>query len=195
MYLDDALNWKEHVEHLNSKLKCCIGIFYRKRSLLPNSCKQSLYFALVHSQISYGLELYGFNYISVLNPLKIMCNRTLRALQSKPRDFPVNVLYKNYNTLPIDVLFKFYILILVHKCYYGHNVVPDVISSMFVRNSDVHQYSTRSKLKLHLSNKSIQSLGSRVFLASGLWNELSDAIKNCNSLDLFKAKLKQHLIQ
>jgi len=41
-----------------------------------------LYFAFVHSQVSYGIEIYGNTYPTYLNKLNILNNKTLWSWQA-----------------------------------------------------------------------------------------------------------------
>ena len=163
--------------------------------MLPSICKRNLYFSLVYSYLIYGLEVYGLCHKSVLKPLMVTCNRALRALQDKPRDYPTNLLYSNYNTLPINLLFKFVVLNLVYRCLNstGSNRIPSVICNLFTLNRNVHNYNTRSHNNLHLSHNFSSSLGSCVYLGASLWNDLPETIRNCSSAAVFKKKLKFHL--
>ena len=45
-----------------------------------------LYFAFVHSQLSYGIEIYGNIYPTYLNKLNILNNKILRILQNARQD-------------------------------------------------------------------------------------------------------------
>ena len=163
---------------------------------LPFGCKRNLYFSLAYSYLLYGLIIYGFANNSVLKPLLITCNRVLRALQNKPRDFPVKCLCLNYNTLPINSLFNYVLLNLVYRCYNKSttDALPSVISNMFVLNSAIHHYNTRSRLNIHLFHNCSSSVDSRVFHGSALWNDTPDSIKSCNTLAAFSKKLKLHLL-
>ena len=92
IHLDEMLCWKDHVQYLNKKISSVIGIFYSRRFLLTSDCKRTLYYSLIYPYLIYGLEVYGLSHFSVLKPLLITCNRALRVLQNKPRDYPVTSL-------------------------------------------------------------------------------------------------------
>ena len=110
IFIDEKLTWKEHISHLINKVKSLIGILYRRRHLLPPNCKRNIYFAIIYSSLVYGIEVYANTYKSYLNPLIIKCNCLLRLVQNESRMRRVIDLYKTYNTLPVDLLFKLYIM-------------------------------------------------------------------------------------
>ena len=52
-WLDDNLNWNTHVKKLLSKLMLCANKY-----LTPKS-KHTLYYGQVHSNLSYGISIWG----------------------------------------------------------------------------------------------------------------------------------------
>jgi len=52
-----------------------------------------VYFAFIHSNLNYGIEIYANTYNSYLNKLMILNNKILRILQSAPRYAHVKYLY------------------------------------------------------------------------------------------------------
>jgi len=109
---------------------------------------------------------------------------------------PVRILYtySNYNCLPVPLLHDYQLLLLVHKCMFHQNLLAEVFHDYFVCNSLVHSHCTRSSHNLHLY--SIRSgFGSRCvkFKASQLWNELHADVRNIQSFNCFKFKLRKYL--
>ena len=58
--IDDFLSFKAHINSVVSKLRSINGMFYNRRKFLTSICRRNLYFALVHSRIAYGIEVYGY---------------------------------------------------------------------------------------------------------------------------------------
>ena len=165
--------------------------------MLTSDCKRTLYYSLVYPYLTYGLEVYGLSHFSVLKPLLITCNRALRVLQNKPRDYPVTSLYANFNTLPMNLLFKYVLLILVYRCMNisSADSLPIVVKNMFVLNSNIHGHSTRAQSNIHLfKNSCSNSLGSGTYLGSSLWNDMPLSLKNSRNLVAFKKNLKPYLL-
>ena len=192
MYLDEDMNWNEHIKSLIPRVSSLIGIVYRKRYLLPDRCKKSLYMSLVYPILLYGIEIYANVPYSTLKPLIVKCNSLLRILQHKPRRFNTIDLYKNYNTLPIDLLYKLSILKLIHRCLYHQTALPSVINKLFIKNDSVHHHNTRRMHSFHLkrdcSRKSIEYIG------PSLWANLPLNIAECSSEVAFITSCKSHLL-
>ena len=67
--VDEFITFKEHINHLVNKLKQYCGIFYKFRSRLPKKCLRTIYFAMIHSHLNYGVAIYGNTTTSQLEPL------------------------------------------------------------------------------------------------------------------------------
>jgi len=143
--LDDNLNWSQHISKLIKKVRSLTGILYRKKYVLRAECRRKLYFALVYSSLVYCIEIYGTAKRKWLNPLIIKCNSLLRILQDKTRFDHVRDLYITYNTLPVHLLYKLFLLKLMHQFIYSRQSLPIVISKLFCSNNDVHSFNTRLK--------------------------------------------------
>jgi len=103
-----------HIESVEQKLQRLIGILYKIRYKLPNWCLRNIYFAFIHPNILYGLEVYGNTYVSYLNKLTTLNNEILHILQKKGRCCN-DCLYRQYDTLPPCQLFNYQVLRFVHK--------------------------------------------------------------------------------
>ena len=71
VFIDDRLNFKQHIKFLISKLNSVRGMVYSRRQFLPDSCRRSLYYALVNSRLLYGIQVYSETKKNVLDPLHI----------------------------------------------------------------------------------------------------------------------------
>jgi len=114
--LDEKLSFKNHINSVICKINGLNGMLYRRRDYIPLNCRRSLYFALVHPRIQYGIEIYGKTTLQLLQPLHIACNRVLRTLQCQNRFYNVEKLYINFNILPVNQLYKFAVCKMIYKC-------------------------------------------------------------------------------
>ena len=62
------------------------SIFYKLRENLRTVVKKMLYFVFIHSQMAYGIEVYGNTFSSYLNKLIILNDKILRILQNAPKE-------------------------------------------------------------------------------------------------------------
>jgi len=192
--IDSHLNWGNHIDYLYRKLIKFTSIFYKIRGKLPTELKKIIYFAFVHSQLSYGIEIYGNTYPTYLHKLNILNNKILRILQNAPRDTRVVDLYNTFNALTIPNQYKYNILLFVHKFFHHRDLLPHIFWSHFAKNYEFHPYNTRNKYEPHymyftssVGQKSIKYQGTQ------LWCSLPDQLKIISSTRLFKRKLKSYL--
>ena len=108
-----------------------------------------LYFSLIYSRILYAIEIYANTYITFLQDVITLNNRILRIIQHKPLKTKVIELYKSFNTLPVDKLFQFQLLLHAHTINYRPSNLPSIVTSNYQLNKDVHYYETRSSKDFH----------------------------------------------
>ena len=126
IYIDEDLNWKTHIQDLCQSLRKYVGIFYKLSLKLPQKILKILYFTLVYSRILYAVEIYANTYITYLHDLMIINNRILRILQHKPIHTSTIDLHRSFNTLPVDKLFQYQILLHAHAIYFHPESVPTI---------------------------------------------------------------------
>ena len=189
--IDELTTFKEHAHNVANTLKKICGIFYKFRTRLPSSSLKTIYFAMIHSHINYGIAIYANTTDNHLDPLIKMNNKILRILQNKPIKTPVELLYKNFKTLQIQQLRDFNIISLIHKFVHSRQELPEIYHSYFIYNSEIHSHKKRKSSALHLTQTN-SSLGQRniKFMGSQLWNKIPTSIKMINKFNIFRKKLK-----
>jgi len=108
-----------------------------------------LYFAIIYPRILYGIEVYANTFQSNLHELMVLNNRLLRILQHRKPKTNNSELYLLYNTLPINVLFKYQMLLHAHSIFYNSDNLPKIFMTDKLMNSDVHSHNTRSSHDFH----------------------------------------------
>jgi hypothetical protein len=194
--IDSELTWKDHIDHLYKNLLKFVGIFYRLRYTLNREVLKMIYFAFIHSQVLYGIEVYANTCKSNLNKLIVLNNKLLRVAQNCSIKTRLAALYNSYCILPVPLLHQYRLLLFVRKCLFSIHLLPNIFRQYFMHNSSIHQYTTRSSSNLHLYRvKSSLGLRNTRFKASQLWNELPLNLKETTSHSIFKRKLMHHLLQ
>jgi len=112
-------------------------------------------------------------------------------LQNKPRTTHLDELYRNFDTLPVHMLFDLYSMKLIHRCIYDPGNVPTVINDLFVRGNLIHSHNTRSSSNFALLNN--VNTDSLTFYGPSNWNKLPISLRNQQSLYLFMKQYKKHL--
>ena len=122
-------------------------------------------------------------------------NRLLRILQNKKRFSNTLELYASFNTLPINNLFIFRLLIHAHALHNKSESLPMIFHNKVQLNSSFHSYSTRSNNDFHILQTNTKA-GSKLsyHIASIHWNSLPSEIKKIQSVILFKKSAKNFLL-
>ena len=153
-----------------------------------------LYFAIIYPRILYGIEVYANTYLTYLHDLMILNNRLLRILQHKKYFTNTIDLYTTYGTLPINILFKYQLLLFAHDIFYKSDKLPEIFHLNRLTNTDIHNYSTRSRQDFHLiCQNSVFGSKMSVNLYSKFWNSLPITLKSYSNFKLFKENLKTFL--
>ena len=138
--IDNTLTFKEHINNIISSVKKFCGIFYKFRSRLPLTCLKTIYFAMIHSHLNYGIEIYANTYNSFLEPLVKINNKILRILQNKPLYVPqLQTCKKKFNTLQITQLRDYNILFLVHRFVFDSKHLPQIYHHYFTFNAEIQK--------------------------------------------------------
>lgn len=142
----------------------------------------------------YGIEVYANTKKSFLKGLMILNNKLLRTLQQQTLRTHTVELYKNYNTLTIPDLHDYQLCNLVHKFLYNKEKLPPAYSNYFTQNYAVHNYCTKNRNDLHLQSCQT-AIGKKIikFKASQLWNLLPNDLKQIQSYNSFKSRLKIYI--
>src|ERR1700759_2465906 len=110
------------------------------------------YFSLIYSLTLYALEIYANTYLTYLHEVMILNNRILRILQHKPLTTNIGELYISCNTLPINKLFQFQLLLHAHNILYNINKLSIIFHATRSTNYDIHNHNTRSSHDFHRSS-------------------------------------------
>jgi hypothetical protein len=190
VFIDESLSWKDHIRFICTKIRKYCGIFYKVRDFIPATIRKQLYFALIHSTIQYGVEIYANTKSSYLQDLCVLNNRILRTLQFADMRTNISDLFKRYNALDVKCLFEYRLCLFVFKFLHYSNMLPLPFVHYFMQNFSVHLHHTRSSANLFVqrfnSNHGMRTLHYR---AAVTWNRLPPVLKINVSLSMFKRQL------
>lgn len=105
----------DHINYIYNKLIKFVSIFCKIRTKLPSEILRMIYFAVVHSNLLYGIEVYANTTSDHLTKLITLNNKLLHILQHKSSRSHITELYKTYCTLRIYLLHDYQILLFMHK--------------------------------------------------------------------------------
>jgi len=193
IYIDKDLKWMDHIKHVYDSVKKYTGIFYKVRYKMPKPCLKNLYYATVYPLIQYGIELYANTNKTYLYDLMILNNKLLRILQFQSNTSCVKELYSSYNTLQIDYLHEYKLLMMMYRYFNDRQSLPEIFQEYFTSNSSIHSHKTRTSSNLHLDLYAT-NFGKRClqYRCSKLWNCIPNVIRSITSFNVFKSELKKY---
>ena len=125
-----------------------MDIIARLRYYLPLSFLLTLYYALIQSQLLYGLPIWASTYQTYLIKVRKLQNKAVKILaKAHPRE-RVSPWYHKLNILKLDDLYQFEIAKLMYQDIY--NTFFHCFYNYFANLSDSHHHTTRNSSKHNL---------------------------------------------
>jgi hypothetical protein len=84
VYLDPKPNFKYHVTKMCSKIESSVYAINMAKKILSPSALKSLYFAIVHSHLIYGIHIWSSAPTYVINPLVKLQKKAMRIISGAP---------------------------------------------------------------------------------------------------------------
>jgi hypothetical protein len=101
IYLDSTLSWKIHIEQIIPKLSAACYAVRSIQRLMSQETLMMVYYACVHSVMSYGLIFWG-NSTHSITFFKIQKNM-IRIIRGRRSRDSYRDLFKNLNVLPLQL--------------------------------------------------------------------------------------------
>ena len=102
---------------------------------------RSIYFAIVHSHLNYGLLSWGAANDQYIKPIQVKQNFFLRVMYKLPPLYSTNRLYYNNRLLRIQELYHSKLLRLIHSRY--NNLLPTAFNQFLTLANEMHGIRTR----------------------------------------------------
>ena len=218
--MDQHLNWKYQINNIALKISRGIGILAKLKPLLKDNLLKCIYYSLVYSHLSYGIEAWGSATKTNLNKINTLQHKAIRIM-SGVKYFQVygqetgplpssEPLYKNMEILKLQDIFKLNIAKFVYSTLTFQS--PSNFHEWFSYDHEIHSHSTRSGAEIireeyfdvgvvaqtyTLHTKGSQNkYGENMIQKSGpiIWNSIPEPIQDATSISSFKNQLKKHLL-
>jgi hypothetical protein len=134
VYFDEYLSFDSHIEHLCKKVSKTLFSLNKIKNFVNLAALKKLYYALIHSSISYCLNVYGSANKTALAPLFLKQKKAVRIIsRAKYRDHTAP-LFANLEILPLDELVTYQRLKFMH-CYH-HQKLPISFAQLWATNAE-----------------------------------------------------------
>ena len=197
--IDKNLNWNSHIQHVCKKITKTCSYLSKLRHCVNIDTLISVYYALIHSYIRYGIIAWGTATESALQPLISIVNRAVRIMTFAPfGNIDVDSIYKYLDIPKIHDTIMIETGKFIFKRENGLLPNSDIANHFRLRNGNVsHGYYLRNRglntpiidYSSSFGEKSIQFRGAKV------WNALPTDLCKTESLDFSRKNLKSHIFE
>ena len=193
VFVDQNLNWKEHIHTISGKISRSIGIISRSRFYLSQRTLFKLYYSLVYPYLYYGNIVWGCTYESSLKRLTILQKRAVRLITKSMFDAHTAPIFYEHKLLSLSNIYKLQVGIFMFSV--ENKLLPEKFQAMFHKNSSVHCYQTRqaTHYRIPFPRTNVKKF-TIVYNGPKFWNSLPLKLKLSSTMKTFKAELKTHLI-
>lgn len=181
--IDRHLKWDLQVGNIVKKLRSMLFRFKRLRDFIDQKHLRILYYALVQSQLAYGIVGWGGVCDKHLENLNVVHRWILRIMFRKPLRYSNDILYTESGFFDLRQLFCMCMLMRIKE----RKITTEPIS---------HSYSTRNKETFLSVPRCEKTIGQRQcdYLSPRLYGLLPLEIRAINSIRLFKKKTKHWIL-
>lgn len=157
--------------------------FYYLRNFCKTELLRTLYFALIHSRIQYGIVCWGGACKVSIDRIRVTQNMYLRIIMRKRKRDSSFPLFLELNILPVQYLFVFKIL----RLFYIRSGNTGTIQNQYEVRSNFQRTFRKPKVKKQIFKKSFLFIGPHYF------NQLPLNLKKCKSANRFCIEVKRWL--
>ena len=184
------------MHELSKKIAKTVGILSKLRYYTSNDILISVYYALIHSFLIYGIEVWSQTYPSHLKPISTLQKKAIRIITFSEPHSRSEPIFKSLNILKFLDLADIYILKFVYL--WENKQLPTCFYDFYDSLNVIHRFNTRQTQNRNIYIKSVNSdqFGKRSirYMGAILWNAISFDIKQCCLLSIFMKKLKNFKI-
>jgi hypothetical protein len=177
LHLDEEFTWQHQIKHIVSKLRSVLREINFVGSHLDSAAKRTLYHALAHSHLNYGIAAWG----SVnLSPISNMQEKILYKMLTRKQKRTVENYFGFWKVLPVKKVFD--VTVLCMKYFEPHG------------DRREHNYETRlSQFEPLVMPPSKNKFSERTFnhVVPRLWNKLPLQHRNYETMSEVKRNLKK----
>jgi len=198
VFFDPSLNFNYHIKQIRCKLSRALYILRTAKHLLNFDSLKSIYYALFHSNLIYGLPIWSCTTAFNLNSVFKMQKSALRVISLSNYNAHTEPIFKKCSILPLEKLITFFNLQIMQ--HYKQGFLPNSFDNTWItnqerRNDDIQIILRNDQLLTIPFVRLASSMNQPLFKLPKLWLDFNDEnIKIIRNKIEFKLKLKSHLL-
>ena len=116
--IDDQLNWKQHVQYLNSKLARGAWAISELKHYVDAHTLKLLYNSSIYPYLKYCITCWGLSSHSTLKPIKTIQKRVVRIITRSQYLAPSSPLFFELQLLKLDDIYKIEVAKILHSIHH-----------------------------------------------------------------------------
>lgn len=190
IHLDEHLTWDKHINELSGKLRRANGALSKLRHLMPRQIILNTYFAIFHSHLKYGCQVWGQSY--GVNRIFLLQKAALRIISFSQFQSPSTPLFKQANILKLGDIIDLLNICLVHQCL--NQVAPIQLCSLLNLSTLPQLIRTRGVALKTLIKPCVKTtlygLKSLTLKCISVWNKMLQAHPDIDFTNITFTKLR-----
>ena len=180
LYIDKYLTWKEHINIISSKIARTIFAINRVKLLMPHKTLKSLYYALIHSHVTY-IQAWGIG-----NTRKFLQKRALRIIKNKGYRSYTDPIFKSGKIFKVLDLYKLQVSLLMYD--FHHDLLPKLFLNVAIKKNVVKSIRTTRQYNLLVKERPRTNFSSKFpkYNFTIISNNIDDKIRNVTHRSMFK---------
>ena len=187
--VDTHLKFHEHINSVCKKISYGIRALVKSRMCFSIDTLKALYYAFIHSHLSYCITSWGNSYSVHIWPLKVLQKQAIRLITFASRQTPSHPIFSQLHILPVSELYVYNVCVLFFKVFH-RTLTIDIFPAVLLCNPNRTRFSNNLLLPKVRTNYGKMSI---VFSSISSWNSLSRDLKASMPIHVFKGKLKKCL--
>ena len=195
VHLDSRLKYQTHIEHVETKLSQLCGVAYRLKCKLNLSAAKKIYYACVHSTLSYGVVVWGGHSLCSqrCSGINNVHRRIVKHLFGRFSGNYHGCLFKYFGILKFPEIYR------LRACSYIYNMRTggnhQSLANAVTFQTPSHRYPT-SVSELYTvpfpRTEGVRLNFEHQFVV--IWNSIPNEIKTLSSIHLFKKSLTKYFL-
>jgi hypothetical protein len=192
--IDEYLSFNAHISHVSAKMSKSLFCINKIKNFVNKATLKLLYYAMVHSHLSYCLNVYSCATTTNLQRLRIKQKEAVRIISNAGYRDHTKPLFLSQKILPFDDMVKFANLKFMHS--FIHHKLPFSFNETWTFNRDRNQnHQLRNANELYIPAHHYATLQRfPLFAFPRAWNEESER-KFTPSLFVYGKQLKAALFE
>ena len=122
--ISETLVWNEHIKSVTRKLSKITGSLYKIRRCIPKAMLRNVYYAIVNSQLMYGISIWGSG--GSISNLRCLFSAQKKCIRSLFRDKRISIMCPDHTKSS----FTTYKILTVHNLYF-YSLLTSIFSSLY----------------------------------------------------------------